>query len=596
MIPRHETNYILEAVCGLDELLNMERFEHLDREGIDQILDTVDRLTIDHFASIAQEMDATEVFMKNGAAVLHAKAGEGLQAAADAGIFGTTFSIEDHGSQLPHCVSAAINSTISGANTSLNAFIGLTAGSARLIATYGDSAQREAFLEPMVSGRFFGTMCLSESHAGSSLAEIRTRAELTENGAYKISGEKMWITAGDHPLGENIIHLVLARLPDAPPGVKGISLFIVPKYRLNQDGTRGAANDVQLIGLNHKLGQRGVPNAVLRFGDAGECEGYLLGRPNFGMFQMFQMMNELRMSVGAVSSGIAYEGAQQARAYAAERKQGKSLDAEGANAPQVEIIEHPDVRRMLLSQRALSEGALALAWYCAALLDRIECNPRGEEAEKLRRRLDLLTPLVKTWPAEQGTRANDISLQVLGGAGYTRDFPVERLYRDNRLNPIHEGTTGIQSLDLLRRKVLGEEGRSLMEFLDLVQSDCRDLPASLEMEGELLRNAVSTATRTAETLLHAQREQLPASKLYGNATPFLEMIGSIVVGWLWIKKAHAAQDRISRGIGDKSFLRSKLVSCSYFIKWELPKAMSVAQLVADLDPTWIELDREALLA
>ncbi|WP_416914171.1 acyl-CoA dehydrogenase family protein [Seohaeicola sp.] len=511
MISKHEIDFIMDSVCELDTLLNTERFEHLDRDSLGQVFASADRVAHDHFAPIAEEMDAQEVFLHEGTAKLHGKVDESLRAAAAVGLFGMSFPFENQGSQLPHCVTAAVNSALSGANVALNAFMLLTAGSARLIASFGDDNQKSTFVEPMVSGRYFGTMCLSETHAGSSLAGIRTRAEPNGVGGYRISGEKMWITAGDHDLGENIIHLVLARLPEAPAGVKGISLFIVPKYRVTSDGTRGACNDVRLIGLNHKMGQRGVPNAVLRFGEDGACEGFLLGCANRGMAQMFQMMNELRLNVGAVASGVAYVGAQHARAYAAERTQGKPLDAKDPDAAEVAIINHPDVRRMLLAQRALSEGALALTWYCACLLDRIETADSSEDAERLQRRLDLLTPLAKTWPAEHGTRTNDISLQVLGGAGYTRDFPVERLYRDNRLNPIHEGTTGIQSLDFLRRKIVGEDAKSLTELLFNISEDSANMPAGLSDEAVMLSGAVKTALEIVEVLDRRKKQSFAGS-------------------------------------------------------------------------------------
>ncbi len=322
----------------------------------------------------------------------------------------------------------------------------------------------------MYEGRFFGTMCLSEPHAGSSLGDIRCSAEPIGNGDYRIRGSKMWISGGEHELSENIVHLVLAKLPDAPPGVKGISLFLVP--RLRPDGDDGHHdNHVVLAGLNHKMGQRGIVNRLLNFGEGGDCIGQLVGEPNRGLAQMFHMMNEARLEVGLGSVAVAYAGYRHSLAYAAQRPQGRHPDQRDPATGQVMIIEHADVRRMLLRQKSIVEGGLALCLYAARLVDEERTASLNEGRHDAHLLLELLTPVCKAWCSHYGLQANELAIQVLGGYGYTRDYPVERLYRDNRINPIHEGTNGIQSIDLLGRKVALQDGAAMRRLMLLIQDD-----------------------------------------------------------------------------------------------------------------------------
>jgi alkylation response protein AidB-like acyl-CoA dehydrogenase len=452
----------------------------------------------------------------------------------------------------------------------------LTAGNARLIASFGSPAQIDAFARPQIEGRWFGTMCLSEPQAGSSLAEVATRAEPDGQDAlgarYRLRGSKMWISGGDQDISENIVHLILAKIPDPdgglPEGTRGLSLFIVPK-RLEG----GAANDVRVAGLNHKMGYRGTSNCLLALGDGPGALGWRVGEPGRGLAQMFQMMNEARIGVGMGAAAVAYRGYRHALQYAQERVQGRLPGARGG-AP-VPLIAHPDVKRLLLTQKAYAEGALALCLYCAALVD-AEADP---EAEAL---LGLLTPVAKTWPSEYGLLANDLAIQVHGGYGYTRDFDVEQLYRDNRLNPIHEGATAIQALDLLGRKLLREDGAALASASRRIAACC----ATARADPALVpyADALADAWARIEQVLATLRRAPPAAAL-ANATAFLSAFGHVVVAWLWLEQAGVAQRLAAEGAGEPAFLAGKLRACRFFFVHELPKIDLWLSVVAACDDT-----------
>ncbi len=384
------------------------------------------------------------------------------------------------GAQLPVTVAEAGFAWFSAANVSTTGYLMLTIANANLLAKFGTPEQIDAFLRPMLAGRFSGTMALSETQAGSSLADILTRAEPQDDGTYRLFGSKMWISGAEHELTDNIVNLVLAKIPGGPPGTKGISLFIVPKYLVGDDGSVGERNDVVLAGLNHKMGQRGITNTVLNFGEGrftpgGQpgAVGYLVGEPHRGLTYMFHMMNEARLGVGMGAVSLGYTGYLKSLEYARERPQGRPVTAKDPSAPQIPIIEHADVKRMLLAQKAYVEGGMALLLYCAKLVDLQHSAESDEERDATTLLLDILTPVGKSWPSQWCLEANSLAIQVHGGYGYTREYDVEQHYRDNRLNPIHEGTHGIQSLDLLGRKVTQRGGASLAALGDGHRPDRR---------------------------------------------------------------------------------------------------------------------------
>jgi butyryl-CoA dehydrogenase len=465
----------------------------------------------------------------------------------------------------------------------------LTSAAANLLRAHGSRELQDRYLAPMIEGRFYGTMCLSEPQAGSSLADIRTRAEPQPDGSYRLTGRKMWISGGEHDLSENIVHFVLARIPGAPPGVKGISLFCVPKFLPD-----GARNDVKLMGLNHKLGYRATVNTALAFGDEGGALGWLVGEENAGLAAMFHMMNEARIAVGSDAAAMGYAGWLHALDYAQERTQGRPLEGRDPTSPMIPIAEHPDVRRMLMTMKAYCEGATALCLWAASLID---ARKTGDEAERERATLllDILTPIIKSWPSEFCLRANDLAIQVHGGYGYTRDYPVERLWRDNRLNPIHEGTKGIQALDLLGRKARMKNGAAFAELIAEMERDAREGAEDFAEERETLAAAVARARDVTRTLLEAAETHGQTTAL-ANAGVYLDMMGHVVVGWLWLRQAEAARRALAAGAeGDRRlFLEGKIAAARFFLRDELPLTEGQASLLTRLDRTALDVPAAAL--
>ncbi|MES2683605.1 MAG: acyl-CoA dehydrogenase, partial [Pseudomonadota bacterium] len=475
-------------------------------------------------------------------------------------------------------------------------YLFLTVAAANLLRAHANEAQQKKYLLPMLEGRFFGTMCLSEPQAGSSLADIKTKAVPRADGRYDITGNKMWISGGEHDLSENIVQLVLAKIEGAPAGVKGISLFIVPKRTVHDDGSLGEKNGIRLIGLNHKMGYRGTTNTALAFGDGEACIGELIGEPHKGLAYMFHMMNEARIAVGAGAAALAMAGYRYALGYTQQRPQGRALSNKNPGSPPVNISEHPDVRRMLLAQKSYVEGALSLCLYCARLVDEEIGNPDSAGKADNHALLDLLTPIAKAWPSEWCLEANKLAIQCLGGYGYTRDYPVERLYRDNRLNPIHEGTNGIQGLDLLGRKVLGDGGKALK--LLFARMDATIAAA----QGDAVLGEYATALKTAMARIQTATLKLGGTAAQGqmdlamaNSSAYLELFGHTVIAWQWLMQGLVAQAASpTASSSDQGFYKGKLSACRYFFRYELPKTATWADLLLQLDDTLLTVEVASL--
>lgn len=561
LIPRRDLDFLLHEWLGIDALA--------DRETVDALLDLSEKLATEQFLSHYKASDTTEPRLdSDGVHILPAIA-EALKHYAELGLFAAGFSPDLGGLGLPYVVCMASFAQFAAANIATAAYPMLTTANARLIATFGTPAQIETFALPEIAGTWFGTMCLSEPQAGSSLADVRTRAEPDGEDAhgrrFLLTGNKMWISGGDQDASANIVHLVLAKVPQADGrlggGTREISLFIVPK--LLPDGTR---NDVTVAGLNHKMGYRGTANCLLNLGENGGATGWLVGDVGDGLRQMFQMMNEARIGVGLGAAALGYRGYRLSVQYAQERLQGRAIGARGGDP--VAIIHHPDVKRMLLAQKAYAEGALALGLYCARLVDEEADDP---EAAAL---LGLLTPIAKTWPSEFGLAANDIAIQIHGGYGYTRDFDVEQLYRDNRLNPIHEGTTGIQAVDLLGRKILRDNGTGMAALQKRIAASMAGASAwpMLAAHADDLSRAWASITTTIAVLAKGD----PA-RAFDNPTPFLRAFGHMVVAWLWLDQAVCAATAIGE---DNAFYAGKLRTCRYFFECELPQIEAWLAIVA----------------
>lgn len=570
---RADVEFLLFDWLQLDAVLRREPFAEHSRDTVMAVLDLTEKLAAEAFMPHYKACDSIEpYFDADGVHVLPA-IGDALRQYAELGLFSASFPAELGGIGLPYMVTATCYAWFTAANASTSAYIMLTGANARLIATFGNSAQVDTFARPQIEGRWFGTMCLSEPQAGSNLGDVYTRAVHEGHdklgGRYRLTGSKMWISGGDQDISDNIVHLVLAKVPGddgkIQAGTAGISLFIVP--RVLQDGRR---NDVVVAGLNHKMGYRGTSNCLLNFGENGGATGWLVGSEGDGLRQMFLMMNEARISVGFGAAALAYRGYRHALAYAKDRSQGRSR----AEGPQIPIIEHADVRRMLLAQKSYAEGALALCLYCARLVDEKEVA----DNEAL---LSLLTPVAKTWSSELGLAANDLAIQVHGGYGYTRDFDVEQLYRDNRLNPIHEGTTGIQGIDLLGRKILRDAAgltalhRRIATTLDKARAHA-DLASFVPLlEGSW--NDIDVAIAAARAI--------PAERRLDNATAFLSAFGHAVVAWLWLDVAATASQNVLDAEGEvKAVISGKLAACKYFYCYEIPRISAwLAPVTGDCD-------------
>ncbi|MDP3755482.1 acyl-CoA dehydrogenase [Polaromonas sp.] len=621
---RPTLDFLLYEWLGAESLNQRERFADHSRETFNAVFDTCERIAREKFAPFNRLVDTQEPHFDGEKVILPQATHDAHKAYAGSGMLSAAQDYDEGGMQLPYTIEAAANCFFAMASVSIGSSL-LTKGNANLLLVHGTEAQKEVFARNEFSGRFSGTMCLSEPQAGSSLSDITTRAvpdgddfEAEPLGPrYRLTGNKMWISSGEHELTENIIHLVLAKIPGPDgkliAGTRGISLFIVPKKMVGTDGQlTGERNDVALAGLNHKLGWRGTTNTLLNFGEgkypvsstgsgrpvAGAI-GYLVGKPHEGLRCMFHMMNEARIGVGTAAVMLGMAGYYASLDYAKNRPQGRlpvgQKKENGASAvgkdsaqPQVRIIEHADVKRMLLAQKAYCEGALALELYCARLVDEQHTAEAGA-ADDARLLLEVLTPIAKSWPSEWCLEANSLAIQIHGGYGYTRDFPVEQYWRDNRLNMIHEGTHGIQATDLLGRKVLMEGGKGLQLLSARINSTMErasqvpELAAYAKALGQALHQ-IGATTQAAWATGNPQ-------DALANAVPYMQGFGHTVLAWIWLDVALAAlQADATKSI---AVTAGKLGAVRYFYHYELPKIDAWLQVVAARDLTCADLPEEA---
>ena len=610
---RPTLDFLLYDWLDAEGLARRERFSDHSRETFDAVLDTCERIAREKYAPHNRTVDAQEPRFDGERVILPQATHDAHAAFAASGMLSAAQDYDIGGMQLPYTVQAAANAFFAMASVSIGSGL-LTSGNANLLMVHGTPMQREVFARNEFSGRWSGTMCLSEPQAGSSLSDVATRA--VPDGAdfaddplgprYRLTGNKMWISSGDHELTENIVHIVLAKIPDAEgrlvPGTRGISLFIVPKRLVDTHGAlTGVRNDVALAGLNHKLGWRGTTNTLLNFGEGrfpvegrAGAVGYLVGQPGKGLHCMFHMMNEARIGIGMAATMLGMAGYQASLDYAKARPQGRPVGPAGKDParPQVRIIEHADVRRMLLAQKSYCEGALALALYCARLVDEQKTAGAGGDprsADDARLLLEVLTPIAKSWPSEWCLEANSLAIQVHGGYGYTRDFPVEQYWRDNRLNMIHEGTHGIQAADLLGRKVLMEEGRGLVLLAQRIRATAARATGDARLAGwpEALEAALArllAATRAAWATGD------PGEAL-ANAVPYMQAFGHTVLAWIWLDVALRSLE------GDPDATQpataGRMGAARYFFHYELPKIGAWLEVVERRDPTCTALPEDA---
>ncbi len=610
---RQTADFLLYDWLDVESLQQRSRFSDHSRETFASVMDTCERIAREKYAPFNRQVDTEEPWFDGEKVHLPQASHDAAKAYAESGMLAAAQDYEIGGMQLPCVVEMAANSFFSKAGIGIGGGGMLTSGNANLLMVHGTKMQQEVFAKQEFAGRFSGTMCLSEPQAGSSLSDVVTRAvpdgddfEADALGPrYRLRGNKMWISNGEHELSENIIHLVLAKIPGPDgkliAGTRGISLFIVPKKLVGVDGElTGERNDVALAGLNHKLGYRGIPNTLLNFGEgkfplrrevsgggldgvgAGAI-GYLVGKPHEGLRCMFHMMNEARIAVGLGATMLGYAGYEASLDYARNRPQGRPMGVGGKDvaSAQVPIIQHADVKRMLLAQKSYCEGALALELYCARLVDEQQ-TAEAEASARAALLLEMLTPIAKSWPSEWCLEANSLAIQVLGGYGYTRDFPVEQYWRDNRLNMIHEGTHGIQGLDLLGRKVVMQGGVGLKLLAATVQATINRalaMPALADHAAALARALDHLGAATQSAWATGSPEEALA-----NATPYLQAFGHTVLAWVWLDVALCAQASVAqRGASD--LLQGKLAACTYFFHYELPRIGAWLKVVETRDAT-----------
>ena len=587
LINDKDLNFLLFDVFKAQDLTHYPRFAEHDAETFKSILETAQGIAQDFFAPHNATADQNEPTFDGQQVKTITEVKTAWKQFADAGLLCAQHDYDAGGMQLPTLINMAANAYFMSANPSSVAYSFLTAAAANVIQAFGTTEQKDRFVPHMFSGRFAGTMAMTEPDVGSSLGDLTTKAIPQADGTYLIKGQKMFISGGDQDITENIVHLVLARIQDAPQGVKGISLFIVPKFKTLSDGSLAGANDVQLAGLLHKMGYRGTTSTVLSFGEKDQCTGYLIGEAGAGLKYMFKMMNEARVGVGLGAAMIGYRGYLESLEYAKNRPQGRLVSDKNPASKPVNIIQHTDVKRMLLAQKSYVEGALALCLFAARLIDEHQAA-NNEDSALL---LDLIIPVVKSFPSAYGPKANDLAIQVLGGAGYTREYPLEQCYRDNRLNPIHEGTFGIQSLDLLGRKLWQHNSKGLMLLLQRMQNtiDQAQHPKT-EALAAIFSAHLNTVKKTTQSLGQVLA-QGRVDQALGNSALYLDMMGKVIISWLWLEMANQALVKFEHSdlAEDQQFLAGKLQAAQYFIRWELPEIEHQAKLLLELDDTCLNM-------
>jgi butyryl-CoA dehydrogenase len=596
---RRNLDFTLFEVLNVESLTQYDYFNAHDRETFSMVLDASADIAEKIMKPAFVDSDRHQPELIDGHVKVHQGVHDYFKAFSETGLLAAPFPFEFGGQQLPKCVSSAAEFICGGAHNSFVMYVDLTKGAANLIVTFGTDAQKEQYAHKMLSGQWTGTMCLTETQAGSSLSDVATTATPQPDGSYKIKGQKIFISAGDHDVTENIIHLVLARIDGAPKGTKGISLFIVPKNRENTEGGL-TPNDVTSIGIYHKMGQKATPAMHLGFGEKDDCYGYLLGEANRGLPHMFVMMNGARLGVGMGGTHIASAAYYASLQYAIERPQGRRLNEKNALGEQTTIVHHPDVRRMLLFQKAIVEGSLCFILQCCQYLD-LEKAHHDDPSVKQHYNdlLELLTPVAKTFGAEMGILSVNQGVQVLGGYGYTEDFELEQLARDVRIMSLYEGTTGIQAQAVLGRQIPRNGGKAIDLWLTEVQKDIDAAKAYTPLKPyiALLESHINDWKNTSYQLL-AIAAKGDAEVYLSDATLYLELFGILNVSWAWLKQATVAQKALDEKnpVGEElQFYASKIHTMQFYFHYELPKAKSLtARLLDDTILTVFKNDFEPL--
>ena len=589
--------FMLYEVHGLEKMLDKKRFEDYDKEAIDLFIESIKEFSDRELYPVFKEMDENPAYYEDGKIYVHEKVKTLMYKGGEMGIISASFDYKDGGMQMPLLAHTAAMFILEAANNHLPGYAGLTQGAAELIIHFADEDLNKKYVPNMLSGKWGGTMCLTEPQAGSSLSDITTKATRTENGYFNISGQKIFISAGDNHFTENIVHLLLARIEGAPAGTKGISLFIVPKNRLNKSGSLDY-NDVNTIGDFQKMGQKGYCTSHLSFGDNNDCRAWLVGEENKGLYYMFLMMNAARIAVGRGASAIATAAYHASLNYAKERPQGRKLSSDGKKNPDEKpslIIEHPDVRRMLLLQKSMSEGSMSLVFLAAKYYDLENTAETDEERYKYKTLLDMIIPVAKTYPSEAGNISVSNGIQVLGGYGFCSDFILQQYYRDIRISSIYEGTTGIQSQDLLGRKITMDNGKGLellsTEILKTIsQANKQD---ELKIYAKKLNEKIDLTQKVLNKLMPLALKG-DYERFLADASIFMEFFSLIIVSWSWLDIGITAKNQLEKNHYDSALLKGKLEAMKYFFSYELPKTTGLAEVLMNLSDITIKKEEDYL--
>lgn len=585
--PVKEMNFILNDVIDVKEVTSLEKFQDADDDLIEAILIEGAKFTGDVLSPLNRIGDLNPSTVSDGVVTTPPGFKEAYQQYCENGWNGITANIEYGGQGLPHALGLPIMEMVESANSSFSLCPMLTSSAILAIEKHGTEEQKNTYLEKLVSGVWSGTMNLTEPNAGSDVGALRSKAQKQSDGSYLIKGQKIYITYGEHEMAENIIHLVLARLPDAPEGTRGISLFIVPKYLINDDGSLGKRNDLTCVSLEHKMGIHGSPTCTMSYGDNNQCVGYLIGEENKGMMTMFTMMNDARLAVGSQGVALSERAYQMALEYANERVQGMSLKTRN----QSPIIEHPDVRRMLMTIKSTTEAVRAIAYLNAKSIDLSQYHPDEEIAEKYRGLADLLTPLSKAYGSDLGIENSSLAMQIFGGMGYIEETGIAQVYRDARINAIYEGTNGIQAMDLVGRKLSIDNGKHWRALHDEISNFTEKLPDTIEFAviKKNLSKITAMSKECAEWLLSQHNESI--TNTMAGSVPYLRMLSTAVGCYLMAKGALSARNRLDVGDSDKEFLEGKIITSRYYAEQIVPTVLGLAEAIKAGDELFYAIDK-----
>jgi len=594
-ISSRNLQFVLHEMLKIENLNRFERFQDYDKDSINLALEAAKSISDSLLFPYYMEMDKKKAYYKDGVVHTHPILREVMQTLGEGGWIGGADDYDFNGQQMPATLYNAGFLTMYAANANAAAHGTLTTGAANLIRSFANKELNDYYIPKLYSGQWQGTMALTEPQAGSSLTDITSSASPTgKPGEYKIKGQKIYISSGDHQGVDNVVHLTLAKVDGAPLGTKGISLFVVPKYR--EENGEFVSNDVTTAGIYGKMGQKGYVAAHLMYGESDDCYGYLVGNEHSGLSYMFQMMNEARIGTGMMATGSASAAYYASLKYAHERPQGRHLSNKDPKLPQVPIIEHADVKRMLMYQKAVVEGSVALTMLCSHYHD-IATNAEGEEAKNAHIKLELLTPICKSFPAEWAIQSVSNGMQVLGGAGYCDDFPLEQLYRDVRINAIYEGTTAIHGLDLLGRKVMMENGQALQVLLAEVQADmaaAQDFEALKPYSDALAKNLNGLGEVTMKLMKLAMNDK--PEVFTSEATTYLEYFATMIVGWLWIKQAVVAAKALEGASGDEqTFYQSKIKTMEFYFEYEMVKTSGMRKRLLSDNRLTLDMSQDLLV-